>query len=268
MKKLLIAGAAFAALIGTPALAADMALKAMPPPAPPPCIWCGWYIGANAGWVGSTNNNVRLTGTDTGAGGFGAELADGSTPSTFKVRYSGFLGGGQVGYNWQMGNIVAGLEADLDGASAKASLTQVNLPQPPFPPRSTITTTVSNKLDYLGTFRGRVGVLVSNPFLLYVTGGLAYGETELGDSSVCPTCGPVRNLATLNRPTDVGWTAGFGGEWMFAPHWSVKAEYLYYDLGRNTTTPMVYTYGANTSTVTASIRETGQLARGGINWHF
>jgi outer membrane immunogenic protein len=268
MKKLLVAGAALAALIGTPAFAADMALKAAPPPGPPPCVWCGWYIGANAGWVGSLNNNVGLSGTDTGTGGFGSELADGSTPSTFHVRYNGFIGGGQVGYNWEIGNFVAGLEADLDGASAKANLSQTNLPQPPFPARATITTNVSNKLDYLGTFRGRLGIAVSNPFLLYVTGGLAYGETELGASSVCLTCGPVRNLATVDKSTHAGWTVGFGGEWMFAPHWSLKAEYLYYDLGTNTTTPLVYTYGASTSTLTASVRETGQVARGGVNWHF
>jgi outer membrane immunogenic protein len=213
-------------------------------------------------------NGVGLTGTDTSTGGFGAELADGSTPSNFGVRYSGFIGGAQAGYNWQMGTWLTGLEADFDWSGASASLTQVNLPQPPFPSRSTITTTVSNKLDYLGTFRGRLGVLVSNPFLVYVTGGLAYGKTELGVSSVCPTCSPTRNLATTNLPTQVGWTAGFGGEWMFAPHWSAKAEYLYYDLGTNTTTPLVYAYTANTSSLTASIRETGQLVRGGINYHF
>ena len=249
------------------AQAADMALKAAPPPAPV-CVWCGWYLGVNAGWVGSVQNGVRLTGTDTDGGGFGSELADGSTPSIFNVRYSGFLGGGQIGYNWQTGNFVAGLEADIDGASASRSLSQINLPQPPFPARSAITTTVSNKLDYLGTFRGRLGIAVTNPLLLYVTGGLAYGRTELGVSSVCPTCGPARNLATVNSPTHAGWTIGGGFEWMIVPHWSVKAEYLYYDLGTNTTTPLVYNYAPFTSSLTASLRERGQIARGGINWHF
>jgi outer membrane immunogenic protein len=250
------------------ALAADLPVKAPPAPVVAVYDWTGFYIGGNAGWVGSVNRNVGLTGTDTGVGGFGSELADGSTPSIFRERYSGFLGGAQVGYNKQMGRWVVGLEADIAGTNASASSTQVNLPQPPFPFRSAITTTVSNKLDYLGTVRGRVGVLVSNPLLLYVTGGLAYGKTELADSSVCPTCAPARNLATVNGPTNVGWTVGAGAEWMFAPHWSAKAEYLYYDLGSNTTTPLVYNYGAFTSTLAASIRETGQLVRVGVNYHF
>jgi outer membrane immunogenic protein len=254
--------------VGT-AMAADMPLKARPAPIPAPVYnWTGFYIGGNAGWVGSVNNDVRLTGTDTGTGGFGSELADGTTPSVFRERYSGFLGGGQIGYNWQFANWVAGLEADIAGADASASSTQVNLPQPPFPPRATITTTVSNKLDYLGTVRGRLGVLVGQPFLLYVTGGLAYGKTEVGVSSVCPTCGPARNLATVSGPTNFGWTVGAGAEWMFAANWSAKAEYLYFDLGRNTTAPLVYVYGGNTSTLTASTRETGQLVRVGVNWHF
>ncbi|MGB7543514.1 MAG: outer membrane beta-barrel protein [Burkholderiales bacterium] len=252
------------------ASAADMAVKARPMPAPVAAVydWTGFYIGGNAGWVGAVNQNANLTGTDTGGGGFGSELADGSTPSVFHQRYNGFIGGGQVGYNKQIGTWVVGIEADIDGASASAASTQVNLPQPPFPARSAITTTVSNKLDYLGTVRGRLGVLVSNPVLLYVTGGLAYGKTELGVSSVCPTCAPARNLATVSGATNFGWTIGAGAEWMFAPNWSAKVEYLYYDLGTNTTAPLVYTYGASTSTLIASMKETGQLARVGVNYHF
>lgn len=252
------------------ASAADMPVKAPVYKAPPIVMynWTGFYVGGNAGWVGSATNNVGLTGTDTGTGGFGSELADGSTPSSFGTRYSGFIGGAQAGYNWQMGTWLAGLEADFAWSGASGSTSQVNLPQPPYPARAAITTTASNKLDYLGTFRGRLGVLVTNPLLLYVTGGLAYGKTELGVSSSCPTCAPVRNLSTVNSPTKAGWTIGAGGEWMFAPQWSVKVEYLYYDLGTNTTTPLTYTYGANTSTLTASIRENGHIVRGGINFHF
>jgi outer membrane immunogenic protein len=270
-KTVTLLAAVFSLGIAQAASAADMPTKAPMAPmvAPAPVYnWSGFYVGGNAGWVGSANRSVGLAGTDTDGGGFGAELADGSTPSSFGTRFSGFLGGAQVGYNWQMGTWLAGLEADIAWASAKTSTSQVNLPQPPFPGRQTITTTVSNKLDYLGTFRGRLGVLVSNPFLLYVTGGLAYGETEVGFSSVCPGCVPARNLATTNSPTRAGWTLGAGGEWMFAQRWSAKAEYLYYDLGTNSTAPLVYVYAGNTSSVVASARETGHVVRGGINYHF
>ncbi|QWG15331.1 outer membrane beta-barrel protein [Bradyrhizobium sediminis] len=262
-----LAAAAILAMGATAAQAADLPYRKAPPVAVAPAYdWTGFYVGANAGWVGSVNNDVGLTGTDTGGGGFGSELADGSTPRTFNTRYSGFIGGGQVGYNKQFGTWLLGVEADIMGSNASASATHINLPQPPFPARSAITTVVSNKLNYLGTVRGRLGVVVNNPLLLYVTGGLAYGQTELGVSSVCPTCGPARNLATTSGPTNFGWTVGAGAEWMFAANWTAKVEYLYYDLGTNTTAPLVYNYGASTSTLTASIRETGQLARVGINY--
>jgi outer membrane immunogenic protein len=230
-KLIFSAAAAVGAIVGIGAVsAADLAARPYtkaPIIAPAPVYgWTGFYLGGNAGWVGSVNRNVGLTGTDTGFGGFGSELADGSTSRVFSERYSGFLGGAQIGYNKQIGTWVVGVEADFDGANASASSTEVNLPQPPFPPRATITTVVSNKLDYLGTFRGRVGLLVSNPLLLYVTGGLAYGKTELGVSSACTTCGPARNLASVNGPTNVGWTVGAGAAWMFAPQRRAKAEYL------------------------------------------
>ena len=111
MKKLLIAGAALAALIGTPALAADMAAPVYkaPPPMAPVCVWCGWYIGLNAGWVGSANSTITNTGTDTGTGGFGTGLTNGAyPPSVGGSNYSGFIGGGQIGYNYQVSSAVFG----------------------------------------------------------------------------------------------------------------------------------------------------------------
>jgi outer membrane immunogenic protein len=276
MHRLAVASLTAAGLSIGLAAAASAADLSRPAPAPvytkapmiAPPTWTGFYVGGNAGWVGSVGNDVTLKGTDTGNGGFGSELADGSTPSSFHVPLNGFIGGAQIGYNWQVSNWLWGIEADFDGVSASKSVSQINLPQPPFPPRLPITTTVSNKLDDLGTVRARLGWVVSNPFLIYATGGLAFGQTELGVSSVCPTCGPPRNLSTVNKPWEVGWTVGGGAEWMFARNWSAKAEYLYYDLGTNTTTPLVYNYGPSTSTLTGSIKETGQVVRGGINYHF
>lgn len=267
MKKLLIAGAALAALIGTPALAADMALKA-PPPAAPPCVWCGWYIGLNAGWVGSTNNNITNTFNDPNLSNFGILAAFGQFPATASLRESGFLGGGQIGYNWQTGNWLVGLEADFDGVSAKSSTTVA------FPGLAFLSPTsyaFNRQLDWLSTIRGRVGVLVSPNFLLFVTGGVAIGEVKTGNAYICPTCGPPTSTqpttVNTNTNTKAGGTVGGGVEWMVAPHWSIKAEYLYANLGRTNST-VTYTDGLGVSTMTSSVRNSYNIARAGVNWHF
>jgi outer membrane immunogenic protein len=267
MKKLLIAAATLATLIGTPALAADMALKAAPAPMAPACVWCGWYIGLNAGWVGSTRNNITNTGTDTGGGGLGSALVIGSIPTSVSDRLSGFIGGGQIGYNWQISNWLVGLEGDFDGVSAKKTTSVV------FPGSILsvpLTTTYTRQLDWLSTVRGRVGVVALPNLLLYVTGGVAIGEVKTGNAFICPTCGPPASTEATttnsNNTTRAGGTVGGGVEWMVAPHWSIKAEYLYADLGRTNST-ITYTYGP-TSTLTSSVRNSYNIARAGVNWHF
>jgi outer membrane immunogenic protein len=256
-------------LLAGPALAADLAVKAPVYKAPPTVVptWAGWYVGGNAGWVGSADNTVTNTGTDTGVGGLGSVLAGGGLPASVPVKYSGFLGGGQFGYNWQNGSWVYGLEADIDGSSASGSTTAV-FPGGAFVPNSS---TYSRELDWLATVRARVGFTVVPSFLVYGTGGLAVGETKVGSSESCPlanpSCGsePSMNLTSAN--TAAGWTAGAGVEWMFAPRWSVKAEYLYVDLGNHSNT-LTYTYGPNISTMTSTVRDTDNIVRGGINYHF
>src|SRR5882757_1017692 len=173
------------------ASAADLARKApayTPPPPPPVYSWAGFYIGGNAGWLGSTGNTVTNTGTDTGTGGFGTGLTNGSLPQSVNVDYSGFLGGVQVGYNWQSGSWVFGLEGDVDWASAKGSTTVVNLTGPFNPP---ITSFYHRELQWLSTLRGRVGITATPTFLLYATGGLAVGQTKIGNQVVCPNFGPA-----------------------------------------------------------------------------
>lgn len=268
-RKTLCAMAAIATLAGAPALAADMPVKAPPLPAPAVCTWCGWYIGINAGWVGSARNTITNTGTDTDGAGLGSALAAGALPAFVVDRYSGFLGGGQIGYNWQQDNFIFGLEADFDGVSANASSTVIFPGSLAFVPN---TSTYTRRLDWLSTVRGRLGMTMSPAFLLYATGGAAFGETKIGNSESCPLAAPpCSSEATMNNTTShvsTGWTAGAGAEWMFAPHWSLKAEYLYADLGRHSST-IVYTYGvASTSSMTSSVRDAVNIVRGGINWHF
>jgi outer membrane immunogenic protein len=255
--------------------AADLSRAAPAPvylkaPVAVPSNWTGFYGGANAGWVGSANNDITLAGTDTGTSGLGSMLASGVIPGSLDLSYRGFLGGGQLGYNWQTSNWVFGLEGDIDWVSAKSSgvFPDTVIHPPPVGLAPPLTINASRELDWLGTFRGRIGYTPAAPFLLYVTGGLAVGEHKLGIGLSDPTANPVANLFNQNSTTSAGWTAGAGAEWMFARRWSLKAEYLYVDLG-NVRSTITYAYPpANTSSLTASVRDSENIVRAGINYHF
>jgi outer membrane immunogenic protein len=159
MKRIVVTALASIALIA-PALAADLAprpiYKAPPPPPPLAWSWTGWYIGSNFGWIGSTDNTIANTGTDGGIGGLGTYLSVGGIPATVSASHSNFIGGGQIGYNWQWGpSWVLGLEADFDGL-ASPSTTVISA----FPGNALLVPAQSGfarALDTLGTVRGRVG---------------------------------------------------------------------------------------------------------------
>ena len=171
MRKLLIAGAALMALIGTSALAADMPLKAPPAPVAPAWSWTGFYGGINGGygWNRSTGDEYAINpagvlfgaGTDSGVAGV--------------VRPRGGLFGGQAGYNWQSQSIVYGLEADIQWSGIKGSGSGID-PCCNGAPGAPGLFTANANLQWFGTARGRIGVLASPNTLLYVTGGLIYGR--------------------------------------------------------------------------------------------
>jgi outer membrane immunogenic protein len=269
MKSLLLAGLAFSALI-MPAMAADMPLKAPPPPP----TWTGLYWGVNVGWIGSSQSNITNTGTDTGLGGLGTALALGDIPRSIAVSHSGMFGGGQIGYNWQIDpSWVWGIEADFQGTTANGSNGAVSLVGGPLFP-DTITTVYKYELDDLGTFRARFGWLSSPNLLWYGTGGLAYGQTKLSTSVQCPLglppCFNTSGTATSSTHTSVGWTAGAGVEWKLTPVWSVKAEYLYAELGSQSNT-IAYAYplvgGPFNSSLTSTVqREHDNIVRFGVNY--
>jgi outer membrane immunogenic protein len=200
------------------AWAADLPVKA-PPPVVPVYGWTGFYIGGNAGWVGSASSTITNTGTDTAAAGLGSALnVLGIIPTTVNESPGGFIGGAQAGYNWQSGKWLLGVEADIDGVNAKSSST---IPFPGSTAAVPLSTSFSRELDWLATVRGRVGITVTPALLLYATGGLAVGETKIGNQFVCATCAPPASTQTgtvaTSDNTSVGWTVGAGAEWMFAP---------------------------------------------------
>jgi outer membrane immunogenic protein len=195
MKKFVIS-AAVAMSLATPALAADMAVKA-PPPAPLPVIydWSGFYIGANGGWGQSHSCLDFVTAVGTVASGCGDR--------------SGGVAGGQIGYRWQTNQFVFGLEAQGDWANLRN--TRVSLLNP------TLSTTA--KTDGIGLFTGQIG-WAWNASLLYVKGGAAVTSNHL---DVFDNITGLGLFSASN--TRWGGTVGVGYEYGFAPNWSVGVEY-------------------------------------------
>jgi len=286
----LAAGVALA-LVGGSAIAADLPSRKAPPPvvvAPPPPLWTGFYGGLNAGYVfdGSTavTHNAGLVQPIQGDISIAAGL-----PASLSVNTSGFIGGGQVGYNWQFHpNFVAGLEADFQGrAGSSASASAIGGGNvdifPNFAPNAAVRATlVTKESNWLGTVRGRLGFLVTPTVLLYATGGLAYGDAKLSSNTLLASplfFGLVQTDTggASYSDTRVGYTVGGGAEWMFLPNWSAKLEYLYYDLGSanvNYVTTSNYFFGFPTNPfgptlgVQASSRYNGHIVRVGVNYHF
>jgi outer membrane immunogenic protein len=210
-----ISGAAYAADLSAP----PSAPYTKAPVVSPAFNWTGFYIGA--------------------MGGYGSE----NTSDAFGIK--GGFAGGTVGYNWQFGQFVAGIEADGAWADINNSVTQA------FPGIGNLT--ASAKIDALATIRGRFGVALDH-VLLYGTAGLALADTKIGVSAL--------GVNLSDSQTMTGWTAGAGVEWMFLPHWSVKGEYLYRSFSSQTFFAAQLPPGIATGTLNIN---SGQV---GINYHF
>ncbi len=244
MKKSLLSGLAFAAL-AAPATAADMAPYFKEVPAPV-CAWCGWYVGVNAGYHWLSSGTVDTTTTNLSAfpahvGDVGTAIAQQGTGSVI-TKTGDFAGGAQFGFNWRAANVVYGIETDIEGMAGSHGATLTNVGTIPGDPTiaSTGAITSSKSVSYLGTLRGRAGYLFTPEFLVYGTGGLAYGGVRTSTTTVqqlgygdTPGTFGTSGSATATR---LGWTAGVGVEWLFWSRWSAKIEYKYYDLGSVTNT--------------------------------
>ena len=220
MRKVLLSGAAAGALLAAafavPASAAD--LRAVPAPAPtyvapvvPVFTWTGLYVGANAGaaW-----------------GDYGYDIFF-PNPALFGSFASGrsggtFIGGGQIGYNWQFNQFVFGLEGDIDGKSLKVT-NAVPGAGAPF-------ATLEGRARVEGSVRARGG-LAFDRFLVYATGGWAIADVEVSaigtGSAFC--LAPCSDSRAVN-----GWTVGGGAEYALTNNVSLGVEYRSTDLGRET----------------------------------
>jgi outer membrane immunogenic protein len=209
-KTLLLTSAAASAIAAPGAFAADLPMKA-PYVATPAVSWTGWYIGGNLGaaWhqnVGTPNGNSAN------------EIAYGSIVS----HGTSFIGGGQLGYNWQNGNAVTGVVADIAGLVGSARTTFVG---------KNGSGATDNKIGWLSTFRLKGGLAVGNA-LVYVTAGVALGEVR---NKLFETYNPNRAFVGYSRnQVRAGLAVGGGFEQMFAPNWSWGLEGLFVDLGKTT----------------------------------
>jgi outer membrane immunogenic protein len=250
MKTLLVAGVA-AALFGAPALAAS----------PPPVFnWSGFYAG---GHIGSVVQDGQLNGLL--APGF---IIVPPTPQPpVNLSGNGVLGGGQLGYNWQWANWVAGFEADIS-----ASHLSKNGPfdfSALFPPIFVSTTTGTAQLttDIFTTARARLGYAVGN-LLFFGSGGFAWVREKLSTSGVKTTS--VIIVGTTTTPfssSDTswigGWSAGGGVDYAFAPNWFVRMEYLHIGVGTKN-----FTVDPTLSGTPLPVSSHFDIVRFGLNYKF
>jgi outer membrane immunogenic protein len=232
VKRVLIAS--IGTLIGCSIVnAADMPTKAPPPPAPVyvPYSWTGFYIGGNVGgaWAnGSIHDDV--------------------TGFEFSASHSGFVGGGQIGFNYQVSNIVFGVEADFDWTSLNATGSGI------FFPGIGAFLQGSANTKWITAVAGRLGIAYDR-WLFYGKGGGAWVSNEA-------TITDLTTGAEFSRSnTNSGWLVGAGIEWAFTPNWTARIEYDYIGL-RNFTVSPVFT--VDTFTVNRNI----QLATFGLNYKF
>ncbi|HVZ53998.1 MAG TPA: outer membrane beta-barrel protein [Pseudolabrys sp.] len=202
-------------LLAASASAADLAPPVYPPPPAPVVLlplWSGFYVGGNIGG-GWADLPASLSTTGALAGSFGSA----------NNYLSGVVGGGQFGYNWQSGSLVYGAEADFQATSLQnnvAATCRATLCGVPLSAR------LDQKAPWFGTVRGRFGYALDT-WMIYATGGYAYGRLQTnGTATVAGITGRFSEDSTPN-----GWTVGGGVELAVARNWSVRAEYLFADLG-------------------------------------
>ncbi|QGM46952.1 outer membrane protein [Methylocystis heyeri] len=294
MNRQIIAVAIFALTGG--AAAAETVVS----PAPRP-MWTGFYLGLNLGGGFNASTNAATTGYsiyDWAAGVY--ELPFGWTAGyrtgNASVGQAGVVGGGQVGFNYQIGpNLVVGVETDFQGAGISGGGSSYALaggagatPDPAhnFLHLQSGIVNVSAGTGWIGTVRGRVGFLATPSVLLFATGGFAYGNTYANVATSGYHWHPGHEIAHPENPvtptwsaldaTSVGWTVGGGGEWMFLEHWSAKIEALYYDLGSQSVygqfSPLINPAAPNSIAIingaTTTLGFRGVIARVGVNYHF
>lgn len=219
MIKALSIGVVLGGLAVLPAVAADLAVYKAPAPAV--FTWTGCYVGATAGGTQATSSDTW----SPNPAGFGTDAATIAGQTAASVKASGFTGGGELGCNYQWSPwLVVGVEGDIQATDLSSGHSgAVSLPVTGLQPFNESFTS-----HWFSTIRGRAGYAAGN-WLFFGTAGIAFADLGFTDFISFPGSGTV-NAASGNT-TATGWTAGGGIEWAFARQWTIKAEYLYVDVG-------------------------------------
>ena len=239
------------------AAAAPAIFTKAPRMAPPLQTWAGFYLGGHGGYGWKDND-------------FSTNFATGLlSPAVFEggIKSRGWLGGGQAGYNWQYTNVVAGLEIDGTATGIKGSsvpATALDSDSGTF-----LTETLTDKVKYLGTARGRLGWTPAGNWLLYGTGGLAWERVNrsLLDAT---TTAPI-SIFSQETPLDhFGWVAGAGVEtFIGSSNWIARLEYLHYDFGTvEPTTAQTSSVPGVQNFADKGGRQTIETVRAGVSYKF
>jgi outer membrane immunogenic protein len=226
--------------------AADLAVKA--PYAAPAAVWSwtGFYIGAHAGagWGTTETTLTSVTGAPIPAG---IALTQNSK--------SGFLGGGQIGYNWESGWAVFGVQGDIAGLDVKGTT-----------PCLALGASCTAKSDWLSTVTGRFGGVVADRTLVYVKGGAAWMHTDHTLSFPVGFGGPA-GASVSSSTTTFGWLLGLGAEYAFSPNWSAFIEYNYIEFDKKNMALDFSGFGAP-AILNVDVTNKLSIAKVGVNYKF
>jgi outer membrane immunogenic protein len=239
MKKFLLAGVALSALVAGPAMAADLPVRAPAYKSPPPIItyysWTGCYIGGHVGglWVSKDWSD-------------GDPLSPIYGQNIGSHDANGWLGGAQVGCNYQVGGWVFGIQGDYAWTGASGSSADL----------VNVGGSISSKVKGLSSVTGRVGYAWDR-FLGYVKGGGAWEQDDY-------TATAFGFIGTASQ-TRSGWTVGIGGEYAFTNNLSGFVEYDWYGFGTKSAT---FTDQFGGLYGIADIKENKSVLKIGLNWKF
>lgn len=271
MKKSILGLAAIGALLAAPAMAADLRMPVKAPPAPiaPVFSWTGFYIGGNVGgsWgdVPEVFNLPAAPASPLVPGGIAAFSVSNTAHST------SLIGGGQIGFNYQINQIVLGAEADLDWRHNSNDFSCPVVSPTGCVPASASILSLHDEQNWLGTVRGRLGIAF-NRVLLYGTGGLAYGNVQhtLNETQLTGIGGTtLASMILSDNTTRTGWAAGVGAEYAITDQWSIGVEWLHVDLGSTTlNNPGVTINTVAFTPSSATFTDRSDIVRGRIDWRF
>ncbi|ARQ01210.1 outer membrane protein [Pseudorhodoplanes sinuspersici] len=238
--------------------------------------WTGLYVGLNAGWGRADVDGRNSLPCSTACTVFlPPNAASINATGGYGSSDEAFIGGGQIGYNWQNGIWVAGIEGDFGALKTKSTHTLLL----PFVTAPFNGNRFDNSVetDWLATVRGRLGVTTfsGGKALLYATGGAAFTQVKASNTVNAlvpfPTgidCAIFYCGGSSLDSIRVGWTIGGGIEWALVSNWSVKAEYLFADFGTVSTTTLYSRTASPTQIINHDANLSMHIVRAGLNYRF